>query len=439
MKLSPLKHPPDIFIWSESTPTGSEFSVEDPLALDYLGQQVGLWLFPGLTTRTTRAQYYAMALYGLRLAEIAIQHYSYPNTDEIKRKCFERWEKFWALATVENHWGNMESGHIDSMRGIKGALKSWSPHGLLPLDYKLIERQLELGGLGAYVSSLRYYKLVGEGSYRILPIAEQVLDSFWAGSSWHRTYESYALRALDFSLDRIERKSIVKLSTIGDLTRLSSIRSYPIRQDLLWRVLIEGDKSTSEIAASLISASNQGIRPSVQFITGLLEGKWGDLSEEVQSNVRFAYKFGQLSALLLKLFNQLYESLLYKGWTEIKTIAESIFAQDTVAVLHQSCEQLLNESRMQGFRSLNFHGPEFCNLLRDLIRANQIEKLRLLLRFHLRVQRSRRDGTPWVKEDQGQVNLIKTNYNGYKRESQFPNFKFSVVYSLLQDLGKIPQ
>lgn len=44
--LKALNMPPDGLFWSEPLALDSDFKKEDPLALDYLGQQVGLWLFP---------------------------------------------------------------------------------------------------------------------------------------------------------------------------------------------------------------------------------------------------------------------------------------------------------------------------------------------------------------------------------------------------------
>jgi hypothetical protein len=70
-----LDAPPEGLFWSAPLDSESDFTAEDPLALDYLGQQVGLWLFQGFTTRTSRAQYYAVVLYGLYLAEKAIHQY----------------------------------------------------------------------------------------------------------------------------------------------------------------------------------------------------------------------------------------------------------------------------------------------------------------------------------------------------------------------------
>jgi hypothetical protein len=62
LNLSPLKSPPRGMFWSAPHALDSDFTPEDPLALDYLGQQVGLWLFKGFTTRTSRAKNYAVVL-----------------------------------------------------------------------------------------------------------------------------------------------------------------------------------------------------------------------------------------------------------------------------------------------------------------------------------------------------------------------------------------
>lgn len=90
--------------------------------MDYLAQQVGLWLLPRFTTRTNSAKYYAVVL-------------------------FERWERFWALSVLESRGGALKRGNPDAFRGIRGATAAWrAGDGKLPLDFPLISRHLELGG-----------------------------------------------------------------------------------------------------------------------------------------------------------------------------------------------------------------------------------------------------------------------------------------------------
>lgn len=150
--LEALEALPKGLFWSAPLASDSDFTAEDPLALDYLGQQVGLWLFRGFTTRTGRAQNFAVVLYGLHLADEAVRKYGYPGDDKKRTELFERWERFWALATLESRKGQLPRGDEDAMRGVQGATRAWFPGPKpLPLDFPLIERQSELGGLGAYL------------------------------------------------------------------------------------------------------------------------------------------------------------------------------------------------------------------------------------------------------------------------------------------------
>jgi hypothetical protein len=114
--LATLADPGRSLCWVAPVVEDSELAAEDPLALDYIAQQVGILLLPALTTRSTRAQAFAMVLYGLWLAEQAITTYEAPATDEVRRVLFERWERFWA--------------HIPAVRrGTPKALRYW-PHEL---------------------------------------------------------------------------------------------------------------------------------------------------------------------------------------------------------------------------------------------------------------------------------------------------------------------
>ena len=178
--LEPLSALPEGIFWSAPLGEDSDFTAEDPLALDYLGQQVGLWLFRGFTTRTSRAQNYAVVLYGLHLADKAVHEYGYAGDDDTRTRLFERWERFWALATLEFRNGQLVRGDEDAMRGVRGATRAWfSGNKPLPLDFQLISRQNELGGLGAYLTSLREYGLVFPGSLRVTPAAGEIISAFW--------------------------------------------------------------------------------------------------------------------------------------------------------------------------------------------------------------------------------------------------------------------
>lgn len=226
-ELLSIEQPARSFFWTAPASDTGEMTSEDPLGLDYVAQQVGLLMLPALTTRSTRAQAYAMVLYGLALAERGVDRYGYANTEEKKRELFERWERFWALATLEYRRGPLPRGDRDTMRGIRGAKAAWRPgDGPLPLDFALISRQEELGNLGAYLAPLRRSGLVRDGDVRPTPAALEILESFWdePGDNRHRgRYEEYALAALEPDRTRIERKhGNLTLARVGERSRLKS-------------------------------------------------------------------------------------------------------------------------------------------------------------------------------------------------------------------------
>lgn len=93
VSLTPLPRIETALYWSARPAADSEFTPEDPLALDYLAQQVGLWLFPALTTRTNRPQNYAVVLYGLTSRSAPWQSTSYPRMppdDDTRTRLFEQ-------------------------------------------------------------------------------------------------------------------------------------------------------------------------------------------------------------------------------------------------------------------------------------------------------------------------------------------------------------
>ena len=53
--LATAEDPERSLCWVAPVAEDSELATEDPLALDYIAQQVGLMLLPALTTRSSRA------------------------------------------------------------------------------------------------------------------------------------------------------------------------------------------------------------------------------------------------------------------------------------------------------------------------------------------------------------------------------------------------
>jgi hypothetical protein len=446
MQLIPIDRPDRFLAWNTRLDDDTDFLPLDPLALDYLGQQVGLWLFPALTTRTDRAQYFAVVLYGLALVERAAETYGERLDDDTRVALFERWERFWALSILESHGRRLERGHPDAFRGIRGASRAWqSGDKPLPLDYPLISRQQELGGLGAYLSSLRGNKLVLAGGYRPTPLARELVEAFWdePDSSAHRSrFENYSLAALDRSRSKIDRKvSGITLAEVGRRARLSSLveRERGEQQRRLFlRVLEEAPPPTSRIVQLIEAAALQDLLDPELVLDEAIGGKLGPVAAEDAELLAFARCFGHMARETLDAFHALYGAIVDHGWvvSRARTIA-TVFTPERVSRLAEAAARFLDAALLHRFRMLPVHATGFVRLVTSLRQCTADDAFEAFLRFHADIQVQRRTGPAWIRVDGDQLVVDVTGYSGYRAEASFPNLRFGVVQRLLRDLGRL--
>lgn len=149
----------------------------------------------------------------------------------------------------------------------------------------LISRQSELGGLGAYLSSLRAIRLVLPGDLRASPAAREILDALWDEPSHGAriaSYEAYALSALDLKKRTIERKQFgITLAAIGERTRLNCLRDRKRKeqQGRLHEILFAGAKDplTFPLSELIRRAADDNVDETKEFLKAALRGKWGAL------------------------------------------------------------------------------------------------------------------------------------------------------------------
>lgn len=444
--LSTLSAPGRSLCWVAPVAEDSELVAEDPLALDYISQQVGLLLLPALTTRSTRAQAFAMVLYGLSLADKAIAKYGVSATDDVRRLLFERWERFWALATVECRDGALARGDADSMRGVRGALAAWRPgSGPLPLDFSLISRQQELGNLGAYLSPLRRAGLVIDGTLRPSPAALEIIDNFWDESyNKHRgRYEDYALLALDPQRTKIERvHANLTLRKVGKTSRLTSLvaRSRTAQQRRLYEAMFERarDPYTLAMAGLVRAAANVDVAAPRDIIAAAIEGRHGAIDASLRELLVTALRFGDAMQALIAIFDRVYVSVQSAGWTSSVTkVAAEVMDAATLSSLQTACRDLVGAPRINELRSLPMHGGACVRLAEELSVANDAAAIDALLTYHAAVQRDRRRGDGWISVAQGALTLLVTSYTARPDAARFPSFKLDAVRSLLVDAGLI--
>jgi hypothetical protein len=447
--LSPAELASAGLFWSAPASLDSEFTAEDPLALDYLGQQVGLWLFPGFTTRTSRAQYYAVVLYGLHMVQRAIETYELPGDDEVRTRLFERWERCWALATMEYRRGELDRGDPDAMRGVRGARRAWFPgEKPLPLDFELISRQIELGGLGAYLSSLRYHQLVGPGSLRVTPLAEPFVDAFWSEKGVRdmvAMYEEYILAGMNPNAKtwaRTNPSGRLKLKGLGGRSCLTSIKDpgRSPQRERLWNVLFvqARDAGTLQLAQCLIAANADGLQDSEPLLDGIAQGRWGALDTDIRQLAELGLTFGRVARVLLDCFNRAYQHVEEDNWnSDFVAVAAAAFPRETDEELLLLTRALANSAQVSRIDGLTFHGPGFMTLVRSMSEGTAVDKLQRLLRFHEQVQQTRRGSAPWMKQERGKLIMQLPGYTGYRTLAAFPPLKLNTVRQVLRDLGRI--
>ncbi len=442
-----LAQPHKSLFWSAPNDFAADFVIEDPLAFDYLGQQVGYWLFGGLTTRTSRAQYIAVVLYGLWLVDEAVR--GLDVDDEHRKELFERWERFWALAIHEYRGGAFERSDDDAIRGQRGVSRAWRPSGdSLPLDYKLIGRQTELGGLGAYMSALRHEaaSLVFPGTLRPTALAMDIIEAFWAepGSGMKTSsYEEYAARSLDLDRKTVPRKhGAVTLARVGELSRLTSLVALKRtdQQSRLWRALFErASDDTLRFAELVRVATRAGITDARLIVERGLAGDYGSWTERQRDKLVIALAFGDVQRELMSAFNRAYAVAFAHGWkVDAAKAADEALGGAVGAGLRRACAVVLDAPLAAAFQRLPMHGKEFIDLVATLRDASPVTALEAIVLYHAVIHRQRRHATPWFRLEEGRL-LIDVGAYGARSDAEgtFPSLKLNVVRSLLRDLGRL--
>lgn len=441
--LVPLSRPAEVLLWAAPMPSESEFVLEDPLALDYLGQQIGYFLLPALTTRSGHAQYFAMVLYGLDLAERALAEYGLPDEDRTRHELFGRWERLWALALLESYGGELTRGHPDAIRGARGVAKAWvSGERPLPRDYPLISRQSELGGLGAYLVPLRDLGLVYPGSLRVTPAAVPILEAFWGepGTMHMQRFDNWAMHILAPTTTRVERKfSNFRLSTLGERSRLSSILGREAQQRRVFEAVVErAPPPTLHVMRLVEQAARLGIDESREMLVAMIAGQCGPVEPQLRDLLALALVFGDAAFAVRDAFDAVYGDITEAGFAAPRAqVVARVLAGERHQSLRKAASALLAAPELIRLQRLPMHGRLFLRLAEDLREATPVATLDHLLAFHRRVQRERSSGDSWISEANGDLQIAQTRYTGHRFTARFPAFKFNVARNLLETTGRL--
>lgn len=103
----------------------------------------------------------AQLCYGIYISNRYLQEKGRIHYEKDVLEAFKLYERYWARAVVEYYAGELyeRDGKERDFRGKRGALRAYNDESG-SLNYHFLTRQLELGGLGAYRSSLEDLELI---------------------------------------------------------------------------------------------------------------------------------------------------------------------------------------------------------------------------------------------------------------------------------------
>jgi hypothetical protein len=432
--------------WTVPRLESGDFSPEDPLAIDHLQQQIGNILWPGFTTRTNRAFYYVMVCYGLRIIDDLLSKHGIIATDDNRRAWFERWEKLWALAICASFDGAIPGG--DAMRGKRGVIRAWQSTDRLFLGYPLISRQLELGAMGAYRSSLVQHRLLSPNALLPTPIGAKLGDLMWSKEDSGDQFDGFIGECLNPNTTHApEKHGKTTLKSLGQRCRLSIVRHRADLQATIGGLLIDDHppppdlQVLPEMSRHLAGARKDQVDHPRAFLLGVISGRWGQASHDVLRNVRVGLAFGDLASALRACFDRAYQTVLEGGYqASIATTAAACLGYKDSADHVSRCLGAWRDTEdAAAVVRAEAHGPAFAGAAAKLDVLRPQEFLMHLLELHKQVQVARGKSRPWLSLDGDRILLEASNYTSWSLDGRewVVSFKFWSMSDLLRDLGRV--
>jgi hypothetical protein len=434
---------------AEPTGASGDFARPDALALDFLGRQVGLTIVPRLTDRATRAQSYAVVLYGLSLAHEAADHHGLATTDDEIERGFARFERVWALACLESRRGEIAAGSPDAMRGLAGASRAWAAGDReLPRDFALVTRCRELGMLAANLEPMRLAGLILPDSLRPAPAASPILDAFWDepdADGRSRALDQFLLDRLAPDARTIPRRSRgVSLGVIGERSRLSSLNGRRAQQDRLHSSIFEQarDPMTLPLTALVRRACTDGAAwiSTEAFLEGAVGGRYGELEAVVAEHLELGLAFGRVAVALSERFAAVWRSAESGAANTTADVVRAAFPKEDLRALGRLCAELTRCARFETLRALPEHGADFAHCVESIVDAGPTVVYEAMMDLHAHVQRRRGQPT-WLREDDDRLFVHERSSRGRPSVREllvfFPSFAIPTLRQLLRDLGRL--
>lgn len=428
--------------WTKYSPLENTISATDPLALDYMAQQLAYLPLPNFTTRTSRARYYSMVCYGLAICEEYINRHRLIFNDKTVMRLFELYEKYWAYAVVASYKGEMKERdpHESGLRGKRGALRAYnSTAKTLGEGYKLLSRQLELGGLGAYRSSLERFGLIKNYSLSLTMQGRELAESFMpVGKNMGTQYQDMIIDSMDKEriLDKSGRASIEKFGEYSCLDYYQHVNNDDRERELLRKVIIESDSGT--YATAMLALPLQGLwgESMLDFFEAVANAHPSGQSQVYARDCfQTIYHFERLSMGLNQAFCTMVKSAFEQGGRITVNELESELMPILSIIIDGALSRKLIESPKYHEITNYYYGTEYLALISVLITDISCGQfIRALLKLHQQVETKR--GSGFWAEIEGDSIMVYSGYE-YARNNMDRQHSYKVdnLFSLIADVG----
>ena len=429
--------------WTKYGPLEDETAILDPLALDYFAQLLGNIVLPSFTTRTSRARYYSMVCYGIYISNRYLKDKGKIYYEKDVLEAFKLYERYWARAVVEYYAGELyeRDGKERDFRGKRGALRAYNNKSV-SLHYHFLTRQLELGGLGAYRSSLEDLELIKEDlslTHKGLKLAEHFVES--------SIYDKLVLCAMNE--ERIVMKegkgSLRSFGFHGLLDGSTNEDFYKIpghqkEINLLKEYILDNPKNN---AAITYIYQNHNAGNSIDIVEQIsLQKAESDIGKHVVLGFKTILAFEELAIIMNRI------------WCATIRSAEEYLGKLTIENAVAGCKEYL-ETLSQGhyikcfleeseYREIvsSYHGRSFDILLdefQNFKEENYGDFLISLIKYHTSVMKRRNSG-PWIILD-GKDIIVTTGYDYPKKSEKLKflhGYKISNILMLIKDTRWVP-
>lgn len=432
--------------WTKYAPLEETTTILDPLAFDYFAQVLGNVILPSFTTRTSRARYYSMVCYGIYISNQYNKKKGKIYYEKDVLDAFKLYERFWARAVVEQYKGKLAEGDGKErdFRGKRGAISSYI-NKISSLHYPFLTRQLELGGLGAYRTSLEDLELIKEDlslTHKGMKLAENFVNT--------RIYDKLVLKAMN------EEKIVLKegkgtVQSFGfhgslDATTNLAMAKYfvPSHQDeitLLKEYILDHPKNT---AAVTLIYENEGGGNAINIVEQISNQSFQtDTANKVIDGFKTVLAFEQLAIII----NRIWCAIIRTAEENLGTLTVEQAINgciDYLDILTSDAQYIKHFLGQKEYMAVadSLHGSSFAvlltsfqNLSKDQYGAFLIE----LIKYHASVMKRRNSG-PWIILD-GNTIVVTTGYDYPKKTEKLAflhSFKILNILRLIKDTGWVP-